>query len=170
MLAVLPEMRKRRSGVIVNISSSAGLRVLPAYSHYSSTKFAVEAISEGIAQEVAEFNIRIQLVEPGAFRTNFLGQGGIQYAPLSEPYKAGVCGKMLSTLRDMDGSQAGDPAIAAERIFEIATCQGMAEGREPKLRLPLGSDCVKAVRTKLKQVSDNIERFEDISVSTDGKL
>ncbi|OAP57919.1 hypothetical protein AYL99_08657 [Fonsecaea erecta] len=168
MLAVLPGMRARKSGIIVNVSSTAGLRVLPTYSHYSSTKFALEAISEGIAQEVANFNIRIQLVVPGAFRTNFLGQNNIQYAPLSEPYKGGVCDKMLNTLYDMDGKQTGNPIKGAERIFESVTGTGMLEGRKPNLRLPLGSDCIQTVRAKLDRVRDNFAEFEDIARSTDG--
>ncbi|POR32513.1 Short chain oxidoreductase/dehydrogenase, putative [Tolypocladium paradoxum] len=168
MLAVLPGMRARKSGFIVNVTSAAGLRVLPTYSHYSSTKFALEAISEGIAQEVANFNIRIQLVEPGAFRTNFLGQDNIQYAPLSEPYKGTVCEEILGKLRAMDGKQAGNPVQAAQRIFEVVTGQGMAEGRKANLRLPLGSDCIQTVRAKLDRVRENFEQFEDIAVSTDG--
>ena len=167
MKAVLPGMRERRSGTIVNVSSTAGLRVLPTYSHYSSTKFALEAISEGLAQEVAHLNIRIQLVNPGAFRTNFLGTDNIQYAPLSEDYRGSVSDNTLRMIQDMDGKQVGSPDVAAERIWEVVTGQGMAAGREICLRLPLGSDCVKTVRQKLERVRKNIDTMEDIAVSTD---
>lgn len=166
MQSVLPGMRARGSGVIVNVSSTAGLRVLPTYSHYSASKFALEAISEGIAKEVAKFGIRIQLVEPGAFRTNFLDQNNIQYAPLSEPYREGVCGDMLKVLHGMHGKQLGDPVTAAERIFEVVMEQGMAEGKPTQLRLPLGSDCVATVREKLQSVTENFNQFEDIAKST----
>ncbi|KAK1761635.1 hypothetical protein QBC33DRAFT_605143 [Phialemonium atrogriseum] len=169
MLAVLPGMRTRRSGTIVNISSTAGLRVLPTYSHYSATKFALEAISEGLAHEVAAFNVRVQLVEPGAFRTNFLGADNIRYAPLSEEYRGTVCDDMLAKLRGMDGRQAGDPAAAAERIYEVVTGTGMATGRKPDLRLPLGSDCLQTVRAKLEHVRENFAQSEDIAISTDAK-
>lgn len=167
MKAVLPGMRARRSGVIVNVSSTAGIRVLPTYSHYSSSKFALEAISEGLAQEVAHLNIRIQLVNPGAFRTNFLGQNNIQYAPLGEDYKGSISEETLHRIQNMDGRQAGMPDVAAERIWEVVTGQGMASGREPCLRLPLGSDCVKTVREKLDRVKKNIDSMEDIAISTD---
>lgn len=168
MLAVLSGMRARRRGTIVNVSSTAGLRVLPTYSHYAATKFALEAISEGLAQEVAALGVRVQLVEPGAFRTGFLA-AGIQYAPLSEHYAGTVCEDMLGKLESMDGKQTGDPAAAAERIYEVVTGTGMAEGREPELRLPLGSDCIGTVREKLGRVRENFARFEDIAVSTDRK-
>lgn len=169
MLAVLPGMRARRSGVIVNVSSTAGLRVLPTYSHYSASKHAVEAISEGIAQEVAAFGIRVQLVEPGAFRTNFLGKDNIQYAPVSEDYKGSVCDKWLEKLRDMDGKQAGDPEVAAQRIYEAVTGTGMAAGRPPGLRLPLGSDCIQTVGQKLDRVRINFKEWEDVAASTNSR-
>lgn len=168
MLTVLPGMRVRKLGVIVNLSSTAGLRAAPTYGHYSASKFALEAVSEGLSQEVADFNIRIQLVEPGAFRTSFLTQDSIQFAPLSEPYKGTSAEHTLNVLRNMDGKQAGDPVKAAERIYEVVTCRGMAEGRTPNLRLPLGSDCLQVVREKLERVRQNFEQFEDIAASTDG--
>lgn len=168
MLSVLPGMRARKSGVIVNLSSTAGLRAAPTYSHYSASKFALEAVSEGLSQEVVDFNIRVQLVEPGAFRTSFLTQESIQYAPLGEAYRGTSAEHTLDMLRNMDGKQAGDPVKAAERVFEVVTCQGMAEGRKSNLRLPLGSDCLKVVRAKLCSVLENFEQFEDIAASTDG--
>ncbi|BCS28054.1 uncharacterized protein APUU_61102S [Aspergillus puulaauensis] len=169
MKAALPGMRSRRSGTIVNISSTAGLRVLPTYSHYSATKHALEAISEGLAQEAAQFNVRIQLVEPGAFRTNFLGKDNIQYAPLSDPYTTGVCADMLRVLGEMDGNQAGDPVVAAERIWEVVMGEGMARGKGLGLRLPLGSDCIKTVREKMEKVGADLDRFGDIARSTDAR-
>ncbi|KAL2825108.1 putative short chain oxidoreductase/dehydrogenase [Aspergillus pseudoustus] len=169
MKTVLPRMRTRLSGTIVNVSSTAGLRTLPTYTHYSSTKHALEAISEGLALEVAQFNVRIQLVEPGAFRTNFLGKDNIQYAPLSEGYKTGVCADMLNALEDMDGKQVGDPVAAAERIWEVVMEEGMAREKGVGLRLPLGSDSVKTVREKIGRVKRDVDRFEDIARSTDVK-
>ena len=169
ILSVLPGMRARKSGTIVNVSSTAGFRTLPTYSHYASSKFGLEAISEGLAQEVAPFGVRIQLVEPGALRTKFLRAGAIQYAPLSEHYRGTVCDEMLGRLEEMDGSQVGDPVEAAERIYEVVTGTGMAAGRETELRLPIGSDCIETVRAKLERVRDNFERFEDLATSTDIK-
>lgn len=167
MQAVVPGMRARRSGIIVNVSSTAGLRVLPTYTHYSATKFALEAVSEGLALEMASFNVRVQLVEPGAFRTNFLGKDNIQYTPLGEHYSGTACEEMLAKLRGMDGAQPGDPVAGAQRIFDVVTGTGMAAGRTPGLRLPLGSDCLQTVRAKLEQVRVDYDRCEDIAVSTD---
>lgn len=169
MKTVLPGMRARKSGTIVNISSTAGLRVLPTYSHYSSTKHALEAISEGLAQEVAAFNIRIQLVEPGAFRTNFLTKDSIQYAELSEPYQGGVCEEMREVLREMDGRQKGNPGVAAERIWEVVMGDGMARGLAVGLRLPLGSDCLKTVQEKMDRVRGDFWQYEGIAKSTDAE-
>ena len=167
MQTVIPGMRARKSGTIVNLSSTAGIRVLPTFSYYSATKFALEAMTEGIVQELTEWNIRLLLVEPGAFRTNFLVKGSDNYVPVSKTYAGTTSEKWLQILRDLDGKQIGDPERAAEVIFAVVTGQGMAEGRKEYLRLPLGSDAVKAIRGKLKQMTQNVDYLEDIAASTD---
>ena len=117
---------------------------------------------------MCNFNNRILLVEPDAFRTNFLGPNNIQYAPFSERYKGTACEKMLDTLQGMDGKQTGNPAKAADRIFDVVTDQGMAEGTKPNLRLPLGSDCIRTVRAKLEHIKENFDELEENEGSTDG--
>ena len=173
MLAVLPGMRARgkENGqrVIVNVSSTAGMRVLPSSSQYSASKFALEAVSEGLAREVAAHNIRVQLVEPGAFRTAFLSSDKIQFTPLSEPYQGGPCEEMLRKMQDMDGQQLGDPEQGAMRIYEAVMGEGMAQWRVPTLRLPLGSDCLKTVVAKIEHVRDDFEKCADMARSTDVK-
>ncbi|CAK7233741.1 hypothetical protein SBRCBS47491_008714 [Sporothrix bragantina] len=173
MLAVLPGMRARSQEdgqrVIVNISSTAGLRVLPLSSQYSASKFALEAVSEGLAREVTAHNIRVQLVEPGAFRTAFLSSDKIQFTPLSEHYQGGPCEEMLRKMQNMDGQQLGDPEQGAMRIYEAVMGEGMAQWRVPTLRLPLGSDCLKTVFAKIEHVRDDFEKCSDMAKSTDIK-
>ncbi|CAK7207166.1 hypothetical protein SEUCBS139899_009974 [Sporothrix eucalyptigena] len=173
MLAVLPGMRARNKEdgqrVVVNVSSTAGMRVLPLSSQYSASKFALEAVSEGLAREVAAHNIRVQLVEPGAFRTAFLSSEKIHFTPLSEPYRAGPCEETLRMMQSMDGKQLGDPEQGALRIYEAVMGEGMAQWRVPTLRLPLGSDCLKTVVAKIDHIRDDFEKCSDMARSTDIK-
>ncbi|KAE8354350.1 putative short chain oxidoreductase/dehydrogenase [Aspergillus coremiiformis] len=165
--AVLPGMRERRGGTMVNISSTAGVRALPTYSLYSASKFAMEGLSEGLASEVAAFNVRVILVEPGAFYTNFLTSGSAAYRPVSEVYRDTETGRRLASLQAMHAQQRGDPVKAARRIFDTVMGEGMAAGRQTYLRLPLGPDCLEAVRQKLGQLQENYDAMEDIASSTD---
>lgn len=117
--------------------------------------------------EVAEFGIRVLIVEPGAFRTNFLGDTAVNYVPLSDAYNGGAAEKILQYLMNSNGKQAGDPDKAAERIFEVVTGEGMAKGKKQLLRLPLGSDALKNGRAKFDMLREVFDEYEEIAKSTD---
>ncbi|OJJ45880.1 hypothetical protein ASPZODRAFT_17314 [Penicilliopsis zonata CBS 506.65] len=165
--AALPFMREKKSGTIVNVSSIAGLHARATCSLYSASKFALEGFSEALAEDLASFNIRVLLVEPGAFRTNFLGAAQFPAAGLNPAYRDTIVDKGLQAFRDADGKQIGDPAKAAQRIFEVVDGSGMAEGKAGLLRLPLGKDCLTRARTKIDGLLRNLEEMEEIALSTD---
>src|SRR5699024_5296554 len=113
---VLPGMRARRQGHIVNFSSLGGLVAFPATGYYHATKFAVEALSESLAQEVAPLGIKTTIVEPGGFRTNWAGRSMIDSQTVIEDY-AETAGKRRMQTRAVSGKQPGDPARAATAII-----------------------------------------------------
>ncbi|MFF4251539.1 oxidoreductase [Streptomyces sp. NPDC001663] len=150
--AVLPHMRERRSGSVVQMSSMGGQMSFAGFSAYSGTKFALEGLSEGLADEVREFGIKVLIVEPGAFRTALFdtSRAGVSadsgvYARVSET-RGAVSGG--------DGTQPGDPAKAAALILAAL------EAEETPLHLPLGEDGVEAVLGKLDQVRTEIAAWE----------
>ncbi|MDT0614562.1 SDR family NAD(P)-dependent oxidoreductase [Streptomyces lancefieldiae] len=156
--AVLPHMRERRSGAIVQMSSMGGQLSFAGFSAYSGTKFALEGMSEGLADEVREFGIKVLIVEPGAFRTGLFEAGNAGMSADS-----GVYAKVSET-RGMvsggDGSQPGDPAKAAALILDALAAE------HTPLRLPLGDDGVGAVLGHLDQVRADVEAWEKRSRAT----
>ncbi|KAH1742821.1 hypothetical protein KXX41_002888 [Aspergillus fumigatus] len=151
--AALPFMRAQKSGTIVNISSIAGLQAQPSCSLYAASKFALEGFSESLSKEVAPFNIRVLIVEPGAFRTNFLSAYATP-AAWTEP-------------GSRNGKQEGDPVKAVERIIDVVQGTGVGAGKTSCLRLPLGRDCIARAKTKLEEVRKNLDEMEEIACSTD---
>ncbi|WP_367321031.1 oxidoreductase [Streptomyces sp. HUAS ZL42] len=156
--AVLPHMRERRSGAIVQMSSMGGQMSFAGFSAYSATKFALEGMSEALADEVAEYGIKVLIVEPGSFRTALFetGRAGVStdsgaYAKVSET-RGFVSGG--------DGTQPGDPAKAAALI------RAALEAERTPLRLPLGDDGVTAVLGHLDQVREDIAAWEKSSRAT----
>ncbi|GHB76069.1 short-chain dehydrogenase/reductase [Streptomyces viridiviolaceus] len=150
--AVLPHMRERRSGAIVQMSSMGGQMSFAGFSAYSATKFALEGLSEGLADEVREFGIKVLIVEPGAFRTGLFRTGR---AGLSAD--SGVYAKVSETrgfVTGGDGTQPGDPAKAAALILDALAAE------HTPLRLPLGDDGVGAVLGHLDQVRADVEAWE----------
>jgi NAD(P)-dependent dehydrogenase (short-subunit alcohol dehydrogenase family) len=161
-------MRARRSGTIVNVSSIAGQDGQPSCGMYAGSKFALEGLSEALARELVPFNISVLLVEPGAFRTNFLAAAQINKSGLSEPYKDGPVDVVLGKFEGANGKQIGDPAKGVARIFEVVTGEGFGGALKGKiLRLPLGSDCVTRLENKLASVSGDLKLAREISLSTD---
>ncbi len=140
--SVLPGMRARRSGAIVNISSVAAVFSFPGSGYYSATKFALEGLSEGLRKEVEPLGIRVLLVEPGAFRTDFAGRSLRQSAVPIDDYAA-TAGVRRKEHDQSSGAQPGDPDRAAQAIIAAV------EGPEPPFRLVLGSDAVDLVRAAL---------------------
>ena len=136
--AVLPHMRRNGSGAIVQMSSMGGRMSFPGVGAYSATKFALEGASAALAQEVAPFGIKVLIVEPGAFRTEFAG-GALAFTSARIGAYDELVGPVREGLSGSDGNQPGDPAKAAAAIL---TALGAAE---TPLRLPLGNDAVDAI-------------------------
>ncbi|KAE8165669.1 hypothetical protein BDV40DRAFT_258000 [Aspergillus tamarii] len=165
--AALPGMRGNRTGTIVNISSIAGQDALPSCGLYSASKFALEGLSESLACELASFNISVLVVEPGAFRTNFLSAVQRNESGLSEPYKGGPVDTMLSKFESAQGKQQGDPEKAVARIFEVVTGEGAAGRLKGKiLRLPLGPDCAQRMQAKLDKASADLDAAREFALNT----
>ncbi|KAL2834377.1 putative short chain oxidoreductase/dehydrogenase [Aspergillus cavernicola] len=164
--AALPFMRAQRSGTIVNLSSIAGFAAGPSGGAYSMSKFAVEALSESLSLELSPFNIRVLLVEPGAFRTKFLGSHKLPAAGLTKDYEGTPLANILAMFDSMAGKQPGDPVKAVQRIMEVIQSQGLGQGKEHLLRLPLGTDCFPRMLAKLDSVRQNLEEMREIALST----
>lgn len=155
--AVLPSMRARKTGTIVQMSSVGGFVTAPGYGPYCAAKHALEALSESLATEVAPYGIRVLIVEPGAFRTQLFGAS---YRTMPEtPAYAATVGPMRAWSREQDGKQAGDPAKAARAIAD-------AVASPTTLRLPLGADAVASMREKLAAVAKDVDASEAIARST----
>ncbi|GKZ23503.1 hypothetical protein AbraIFM66951_008539 [Aspergillus brasiliensis] len=166
---VLPFMRKRRTGTVVNISSSAGVDGAPGCAVYAGSKFALEGMSESLSKELQPFGIRVLLVEPGYFRTNFFSAFVEPAAGLNADYVGTPVEAALNLIKAKHGKQEGDPDKAARRILEVVTGTGMAEGREDLkgyLRVPLGPDCWKRFSGKIDGVKQNLEIMKEIAHST----
>ncbi len=147
--AALPRMRARKSGWIVNLSSIAGLAATPGFPIYNASKFAVEGLSEALAGEVAPFGIRVLLVEPGPFRTDFAGRSIVHATPLPD-YKEAIAATRRY-IADADGHQAGDPERAARAILDHT-----AQNR-PELRMLLGKIAMTRMEAKLKTLRSELD-------------
>jgi len=157
--AAIPLLRAQRSGHIIQISSIGGRLGSPGLSAYQSAKWAVEGFSEVLAKEVGPLGIKVTIVEPGGFRTDWAGSS-MQIAEIREEYKATV-GNHASHARQSSGKQQGDPNKAAQAILQIAQLT------EPPLRLLLGSDAVylAGIITAARSAED--EKWKSLSLSTD---
>jgi NAD(P)-dependent dehydrogenase (short-subunit alcohol dehydrogenase family) len=157
--AFLPHMRARKSAHILNISSMAGFVGSAGFCFYSATKFAIEGMSEALAKELVPFGIKVTLIEPGPFRTDFRSEKSLRSAPPMEAY-ADTVGRFRKMLVDTDGKQPGDPRKAAEAMMAVVASS------EPPLRLPLGDVCSQAMRAKLAAVSQEMDRWAAVSAAT----
>ena len=158
--AVLPHMRGRRKGHIVNLSSIGGLVASPGFGIYNGTKFAVEGLSEALAQEVGPLGIGVTIVEPGPFRTDFLG-GSMAYTEKRlEEYEA-TAGKARKYQETNNGSQPGDPVRGAEAIVAVV-CE-----QNPPLHLLLGKNAYERALKKVNDLKTDFERWRDITLATD---
>ncbi|KAF4337677.1 oxidoreductase yusZ [Fusarium beomiforme] len=166
--AALPGMRGRGSGTIINVSSIAGQDAQPSCGLYSASKFALEGLSESLSKEVKEFGINVLLVEPGAFRTNFLDASIKSNISGEKAYQGTVLEATLQKFEKATGKQPGDPKKAVEIIFEVATGEGAAGHLKGKiLRLPLGKDCFTRLKNKLEFVQRDVEATQEIGITTD---
>ena len=155
---VLPFMRKRRSGWIVNISALGGIVANAGLGYYCATKHAMEAMSEALAEEVAPLGIKVLVVEPGQFRTDAM-------AKRFEADHIGDYETLLAPLRNrfasLDGKQPGDPKLAAYAIFAALEADPQA------FRLPLGKDAMTRMRAKVARLTADMDRWEKMALSTD---
>ncbi|MBP0455464.1 MULTISPECIES: oxidoreductase [unclassified Kitasatospora] len=158
--AVLPHMRSRGSGAVVQMSSMGGRFSFPGVGAYSATKFALEGLSEALALEVAQFGVKVLIVEPGSFRTSFAGPGALAQTPAIPAYES-VVGPVRSALPESDGKQPGDPAKAAAAILAALDAE-----RTP-LRLALGNDAVDAVLGNLQAAEKELREWEPVGRGTD---
>ncbi|CEL09357.1 hypothetical protein ASPCAL12494 [Aspergillus calidoustus] len=166
--AFLPTLRARGNSTIVNLSSIAGQDAQPTCGLYAASKFALEGLSEALSREVAAFNITVLIVEPGAFRTNFLSAVQRTQTPLSKAYVGGVVDVTLQKFEAAAGKQRGDPNKAVQRVFEVVTGTGEAGGLKGKvLRLPLGPDCIQRIETKLDKFNQDLEATREFALATD---
>ena len=160
MRTVLPVMRQQGSGHIVNMSSTAGLVGFGGSSLYCGAKFALEGTSEALAKEVKAFGVKITLIEPGAFRTDFNGRS-LAAAEQSIDVYAPVSGGSLQWFKQMDGKQPGNPRLAAQAIIQAV------ESPRPPMRLALGTDAMSLIHEKLEWVKTDLDAWQQVSVSTD---
>jgi NAD(P)-dependent dehydrogenase (short-subunit alcohol dehydrogenase family) len=158
--AVLPGMRARRSGEIVNVSSIAGRLAAPGSGFYSAAKFAVEGMSDALRKEVAPLGIRVMVVEPGAFRTDFAGRS-LQQAKANIADYASTSGPRRKENDKSHGTQPGDPARAARVLIELV------EAPAHPFRLLLGSDAIKIVGAEIDSQREEIQAWKETSISTD---
>ena len=157
---VLPGMRQRGRGHIINISSVGGLIGNPSAGYYSASKFAVEGLSEALAKEVEPLGIRVTVVEPGPFRTDWAGRSLKQVSNPIDAY-AKTSGARRAQISGYSGKQAGDPARAAQAIIRVA------ESDAPPMNLILGKDGLKRVRDKLDKFSESLRQWETVTVGAD---
>jgi NAD(P)-dependent dehydrogenase (short-subunit alcohol dehydrogenase family) len=159
--AVLPHMRRQRSGHIINLSSVGGYTGYPGWGVYGATKFAVEGISEALAAEVAPLGIHVTVVEPGFFRTDFLDETSLaRTAQQIDDYRDTV-GKTRAHAADANHGQRGDPRKLAKAFMQLVNAAN------PPTRLPLGSDTVERIESKHAHVAQELAAWRNVATSTD---
>ena len=158
--AVLPGMRRRRSGHIVNVSSIGGIRAFPAVGFYNATKFAVVGLSESLALEVEPLGIKVTIVEPSGFRTDWAGRSANEAASEIADY-AETAGANRRNLRDRSGKQPGDPVRAAEAIIKAV------EAKDPPLHLLLGKAALTGANWKLDLLRRNFDAWQETTIGAD---
>ncbi|GAA2814483.1 oxidoreductase [Saccharopolyspora taberi] len=159
--AVLPGMRERRSGRVINIGSIGGFITQAGSGIYAATKFALEGITEAMRGDLEPLGVAVTIVEPGAFRTDFLDPSSLRHAELVIDDYAGTAGERRRMSKEANGFQAGDPAKAAAAIVDLAHTP------HPPTRLQLGQDAVARVRAKLDHVARELDVWEHVSTATD---
>nr|WP_237478525.1 oxidoreductase [Lichenibacterium sp. 6Y81] len=157
---VLPSMRKRRSGNIVNYSSIGGLVSFGATGYYHASKYAVEGLSESLAVEVGPLGIHVTLVEPGPFRTDWAGRSIVESRTVIDDYDA-TAGARRRQTRERSGNQVGDPVRAAEAVIAAVTAPA------PPLRLLLGAPALELAYGKLDRLRANFDLWKETTLGAD---
>ena len=158
--AVLPAMRKRRAGHILNITSMGGIITLPGLSYYHGSKFALEGISEALGKEVSDFGIKVTAIEPGGFRTDWAGRSMVRAERSIADYDA-LIEPIRKRRMELSGRQVGDPAKAAQAMLKVAISDN------PPAHLLLGSDAIRLVDEKMKSLQADFDAWKSVSLSTD---
>jgi NAD(P)-dependent dehydrogenase (short-subunit alcohol dehydrogenase family) len=159
--AVLPYLRSRRSGHIINMSSIGGYASYPGWGVYCATKFAVEGISEALSIELAPLGIHATVVEPGYFRTDFLSAQSLSSTAVRLDDYADTVGKMRTFAAAVNRQQRGDPQRLAQAIVQLTAA------RTPPTRLALGSDTLARIEEKHRDVQRELDLWRSVSLSTD---
>jgi NAD(P)-dependent dehydrogenase (short-subunit alcohol dehydrogenase family) len=157
---VIPAMRRRRRGFVVNISSIGGLVGLPGVGYYNATKFAVEGLSEALAKEVAPLGIKVLVVEPGPFRTDWAGRS-LKRSSLQIPEYSETAGATRERISGGSGQQVGDPVRAGEAILKALESDNMP------LHLVLGKIALDVARAKIEKFRAELDAWEETSLSAD---
>ena len=159
MRGALPQLRRQGGGHVLNVSSVGGFIAFPATGYYTASKFALEALSEALAGEAAQHGVKVTVVEPGAFRTDFNGRSlHLPETRMAAEYPA--TDEFVNWLQEMDGKQPGDPRKAAQAMIKVV------ESEHPPLRLPLGEDAVTAIEAELEAVKQDIAPWRATAVDT----
>ncbi|TCK37082.1 short-subunit dehydrogenase [Paraburkholderia sp. BL8N3] len=161
MKAVLPFMRERRRGHVLNITSMGGYITMPGIAYYCGSKFALEGISDALAKEVQPFGIAVTAVAPGSFRTDWAGRS-MSRTPRSIPDYDAFFEPVRKARMEKSGKQLGDPAKAARAMLAVIHAD------HPPAHLLLGSDALQLVRSNLSTVASDLCAWEHVTVSTDG--
>jgi NAD(P)-dependent dehydrogenase (short-subunit alcohol dehydrogenase family) len=159
--AVLPSMRERRSGRILNLSSVGGFGAWPGWGVYCATKFAVEGLSEALYAELLPLGIHVTVIEPGTFRTDFLDASSLRRAVRVIADYSGSGGTAREWADSSNHNQLGDPAKGAAAIVTVAT------SAKPPLRVQLGTDSLARVEAKLAEVASELAAWRTLAESTD---
>ena len=159
--AVLPVMRRQRSGRILNLSSIGGFRSAAGFGVYCSTKFAVEGLSEAMRDELAPLGIQVTIVEPGYFRTDFLDATSLHTEGQVISDYADTAGAVRQAVPGLNRAQPGDPVKGATAILALA------DADNPPLRAQLGSDCAAAMDRKIAQLREETDTWRELALSTD---
>ncbi|WP_317645954.1 oxidoreductase [Sporosarcina sp. GW1-11] len=156
---VLPHVRKQKSGHIINFSSISGLASFPAVGYYNATKYAVEGISESLAKEVAPIGIKVTLIEPGAFRTDWAGRSANRTQTAIDDYQETV-GKRIER---PSGTEEGDPEKLAEAVLHVA------QSENPPLRLLLGAAAYELAYEKFTHLLEDMAEWKEVTMNADFK-
>jgi NAD(P)-dependent dehydrogenase (short-subunit alcohol dehydrogenase family) len=158
--AFLPQFRKQRSGHIINLSSIAGLVGQAGWGYYNTSKFAVEGFSEALAAEMAPLGVKVTIVEPGPFRTDFLGRSAAMIEQTIPDYAESV-GKTREYFYGMPGKQPGDPLKAVHAMMDVV------ESANPPLHLLLGALAYNRFKGKLERWAEEMAAYEGVSLGAD---
>ena len=158
--AVLPVMRKQRSGHILNISSIGGLRSFPGVGFYNATKYAVDGFSEALSKEVGPLGIKVTIVAPSGFRTDWAGRSAKDSGIKIDDYDS-TAGKNAGDIRGYSGNQPGDPVRAAKAMILVT------ETANPPLRLLLGAAALKGAMAKLEELKNDFDGWAETTVGAD---